>query len=262
MVDQEYLYVTGRLVQGDVFEPQTKNMQGGPLVTKTGEPKVQYFIAVAVAKTDQKMREAWNRIQAIAQGGFPGGQTARPDFAWKVIDGDAPQHAGKTGFPGCFVFRLSSGFSIKAYQRDSRGELVQVVDPKAIKRGYYVRAAFTCTPNGDNLKPGVYLNAWVVELVGYGEEIVSGPDGAALLGAAGAAVLPPGASSTPVASGAPPAMPGLPGMPPPAMPGIVPAPDFLKPPIMTPKANGLSYQQFIEQGWTKELLIQHGYMLP
>jgi hypothetical protein len=41
MSDQEYLYVTGRLVQGSVFEPQTKNMNGGPLTNLKAEPKTQ-----------------------------------------------------------------------------------------------------------------------------------------------------------------------------------------------------------------------------
>jgi len=277
MTDSTYLLVTGRLVQGDVFVPQIKNMQGGPLTNLKGEPKVQYFIGVAVPKTDPQMLQEYAKIQVAAQSGFPGGESQRPDFAWKIVDGDLPQHAKKVGFPGHYVFRFTSGFAIPAY---TKGAETQIVESSQIKRGYHIRVAFTVKPNGNLQKPGLYLNAAIVELVGYDDEISSGPDAATVFGAAGAAALPAGASATPVASGpplappamappvmAPPAMapPAMapPAMAPPAMapPGIVPAPDFLAPPTMTALAAGQSYQQFIDAGWTKEQLIEQGYML-
>jgi len=261
MTEKEYLYATGRLVQGSVFEPQTKNMNGGPLTDLRGNPKVQYFIAVACPKTDPGTMATYQRIQELAAAGFPGGETQRPDFAWKVLDGDQPPHNTKTGFPGCYVFRLTTGFQPKAY---TQGGASQIVDPEQIKRGYYVRAVFTCVPNGNQQKPGVYLNTELVELIGYGEEINNGPDAAALLGAAGAAVLPAGASAAPVAGAAPiqPPATTAPGAPePPAPPApIQPAPDFLTPPVLTEKAGGTSYQQMIDAGWTDETLKQHGYL--
>jgi hypothetical protein len=274
MAEKEYLFATGRLVQGDVFEPQTKNMNGGPLTNLRGEPKIQYFIAVACPKSDPKTVATYQRIQEIAVAGFPGGETQLPNFAWKVLDGDQHPNNTKIGFPGCYVFRLATGFQPKAY---TQGGASQIVDPAQIKRGYFIRAAFTCAPNGNQKKPGVYLNTELVELIGYGEEINNGPDAAALLGAAGVAVLPAGASATPVAGGAPiqpPAQTSSAGMPPaqtssaqaPAAPPvppapIAPAPDFLTPPVLTEKAAGMSYQQFIDAGWTDEMLKQNGYMV-
>ncbi len=290
MADKEYLYATGRLVQGDVFEAQTKNMNGGPLVDQKGNPKVQYFIAVACPKTDPATMATFQRIQEIAVAGFPGGETQQPTFAWKVLDGDVAPNNAKTGFPGCYIFRLTTGFQPQVY---TKGGASQIVDPAQIKRGYYIRAVFNCTPNGNQQKPGVYLNTELVELIGYGEEINNGPDAAALLGAAGAAALPAGASATHVAGGAPiqpPATPGTvippvqpvtaatlmapgtvvppgatlvtPAPAPPAPPApIVPAPDFLTPPVLTEKAAGMSYQQMVDAGWTDELLKQNGYML-
>jgi hypothetical protein len=273
--NNEYMFITGRLVQGDVFTPQTKNMEGGPLVTRDGHPKVQYFIGVAVPKTDQAMLAEWAKIQAFAQASFPGGESQQPSFAWKVVDGDAPANAGKVGFAGCLVFRLTTGYPIKAY---TQGAASQIVDPQQIKRGYYIRVVFTLDVQRSK-KPGLYLNTALVELVGYGEEISAGPDAAALLGQAGAAALPQGASTAPVAGG-PPIIPGAQpqsgGMPgatapqpsqgPPA-PGITPAPDFLAPPpaapagpVMTAKAAGHTYQQFIEKGWKDDQLIAQGYM--
>ena len=275
MNDTEYLFVTGRLVQGDVFVPQTKNMNGGPLTDLKGNPKVQYFIAVAVEKTDTAMMQTFAQIQQVAQAGFPGGESQRPDFAWKVLDGDDPKYAGKTGFAGCMVFRFTSGFPVKAY---TKGAASQIVDPNQIKRGYYIRVAFTVKANGNVTKPGVYLNLSLVELVGYGEEIVSGPDAASVLATVGAAVLPTAASATPVA-GSPPITPVVAGPITPVVAGpvtpaavgpitpvvagpVTPAPDFLSPPIMTAKAGGASFQQFIDRGWTKEQMIAEGYIDP
>jgi len=267
MNDTEYLFVTGRLVQGDVFVPQTKNMNGGPLTDLKGNPKVQYFIAVAVEKTDTAMMQTFAQIQQVAQAGFPGGESQRPDFAWKVLDGDDPKYAGKTGFAGCMVFRFTSGFPVKAY---TKGAASQIVDPNQIKRGYYIRVAFTVKANGNVTKPGVYLNLSLVELVGYGEEIVSGPDAASVLATVGAAVLPTAASATPIAGG-PPITPAVAGPVTPVVAGpitpvvagpITPAPDFLSPPIMTAKAGGASFQQFIDRGWTKEQMIAEGYIDP
>ena len=258
MNDTEYLFVTGRLVQGDVFVPQTKNMNGGPLTDLKGNPKVQYFIAVAVEKTDTAMMQTFAQIQQVAQAGFPGGESQRPDFAWKVLDGDDPKYAGKTGFAGCMVFRFTSGFPVKAY---TKGAASQIVDPNQIKRGYYIRVAFTVKANGNVTKPGVYLNLSLVELVGYGEEIVSGPDAASVLATVGAAVLPTAASATPVA-GSPPITPVVAGPITPAVAGpVTPAVDFLSPPIMTAKAGGASFQQFIDRGWTKEQMITEGYIV-
>lgn len=260
MTENDYLYVTGRLVQGDVFQPQTKNMQGGPLTNLKGEPKVQYFIGVAVPKNDQIMLASYAQMQAIAQAGFPGGESQRADFAWKVVDGDDPKNAQKVGFPGCFVFRFTSGYPVEAWKMNEQtNQYERILDPSMVKRGYHIRVAFTVKANGNLQKPGLYLNTGLVEFIGYGDVISSGPDAAALLGAAGPAQMPAGASATPLAAGPPinpgmtpgavpghvpgaipgaavpgavpgqmpGAVPGTPGAP--GVPGITPAPDFLNP---------------------------------
>lgn len=280
MADDNYMYVTGRLVQGSAFDPQTKNMNGGPLMDLKGNPKIQYFMGVAVDKTDQAMLVEWGKIQQAAQAGFPGGEWELPTFAWKVIDGDQAPNNTKPGFAGNFVFRFTSGFKFPVY---NQGAQAQIVDPEQVKRGYYVRMVFTCKPNGNLQKPGMYLNIVMVELVGYGEEIASGPD-VSVLHNAPAVALPVGASTTPVAAGPPVAVPGTAGGPP-APPGaaappagggpgyqVGAAPDFLNPgatvppppaaagPVMTAKAAGQTFEAFQAQGWTQEQLIAQGYM--
>ena len=269
MAEPDYHFVTGRLVQGSVFEAQTKNMTGGPSLTLNGDPKITYYFAVAAPKTDAAMIATYQQIKQIAVTGFPGGETNRPDFAWKILDGDLPQYADKEGFPGHYVFKFSSGFNVSKYTKDGASV---IVDPNQIKKGYYIRVPFTIAFN-TSLKPGLFLNQALVELVGYGDEISAGPDASALLGGAGAATLPAGASATPVTSG-PPLTPGV--TVPPIAPGVTvppvvtpipprpiqPAPDFLQPPAMTAKAAGATYQSFIDAGWTKEQLVAEGYVAP
>ena len=177
----------GRLVQGSVFTGQDKDRDGNPLVYKrganAGQPRTSYFIAIAISKTDPGWPALEAQIKAVAKAGFPtlfnaDGTCLRPDFAFKIIDGDSavPDQRGhapntKTGFPGHWVLRMTSGFAPKVFDSSNR----PLIDPESIKRGYYIRVAGGIKANGDTAKPGVYLNFNMVRLERTGEEIVSGP---------------------------------------------------------------------------------------
>jgi hypothetical protein len=214
MADQQYYNVSGRLVQGDVFTPQTLDMKGRPMTDKNGNPKVQYFCAVAVAKDAPDLGTAYQGIQSVAMSSFRNGETNRPTFAWKIVDGDLPENAQKEGFPGHYVFRFTSGFPFRVV---SKGAARPIVDQNEVKRGYYVRMFFTVAGNGDPQKPGVYLNGSIVELLGYGPEITAGPDAFALIAGAGQAYVPAGAMTTPIGGGG---MPGQQYQPGPAPGGM------------------------------------------
>jgi hypothetical protein len=224
-------------------------------------------------------------MQTVAQQDFPSGEWRKPDFFWKRVDGDLPDNAAKPGFPGCLIFRMTNGFSVKAF---TRGGESQIVDPKQIKRGDYIRANVSVNGNGDQMRPGLYINVWLIEFVAYGEEITLGPDPRAVFGSAPEPTLPPGASVTPVAAGPGIATPGTPmpstyaqpqtaaGPAPtvsdplaaseptqPTQPAITPAYDFLDPKPtrkMTDKAGANTYEAYQAKGWTDEQLIQHGFM--
>ena len=259
MSDVNMLTPVGRMVQGDPFEGQTTNMEGKPLVNAQGAPRKEYFFAIAIPKTDAGYAAMHAQIAQVAAAGFPGGQANLPTFSWKIVDGDAPENAEKTGFPGHWVLRCSSGFQPKVY---TKGGLEVIVDPAQLKRGYYIRAYITVRANGNATKPGVYLNASMVELVAYGEEIQTGPAGDAVFGADPAAV-PAGASVTPVAGTAI-ATPGT-VVAPAAV--VAPAEDFLKPKVMTPKAMGLgfaTYEAFMlaNPSWNEVDMIAQGYLQP
>jgi hypothetical protein len=129
--------------------------------------------------------------------------------------------------------------------------------------------------NNSPVRPGVYLNLTMVELCGYGPEIKTGPDGAAVFGGTPAGALPPGASATPLAAPTVPAGAGgiqvgsggihmkmpegsvdrmLPNLPPAAAPPP-PAPDFLNPPAgkLYTLGDGKQYtrEQLLAANWTQ-----------
>jgi hypothetical protein len=247
----QILTPVGRLVQGDCFEPQTKDSEGKPLLIKNGpnagQPRVDYYMAIAIPKTDAGFQEIWTAIHGVAKMSFPAlfdaaGNCLNPAFAFKMTDGDSQvpnsknaKPCDKEGFPGNWILGFSGGFAPKCY---TAGGAELITNPDMLKRGYFVRIYGTVKGNGSQQQPGIYLNHSMVEMVGYGEEINSGPSGDAVFGAAPAGALPAGASATPLANSAPIAQGGqMPGMAPPqggpaiAPPANVqPAPDFLNGP--------------------------------
>jgi hypothetical protein len=244
----------GRLVQGDPWTPQTKDMQGNPLVVKTGanagQPTQRYNVSLAVPKLDAQgqpnaeLAAFYGQILAVSVAGFPhlfpqgaAGPCVRPDFAFKVIDGDSPvpDQKGKPwntkeGFPGHWVFKFGSAYAPKCFAAGHYAANEQLTDPQSIKRGHYIRVNGSIEPNGDVAKPGVYLNLDLVEWAGFGPEISSGPDAAAAFGA-GPGALPVGASALPVMAPGGPAAGGV-AMPGPG--GPAPAPAYPGGPVAMP----------------------------
>jgi len=206
-----------RFVMGDAFRGNDKDASGRPRFTKDGQPKTTWFIGGIIAKNDPAFAEFWQTLTAVAQRDFPGGEYQRPDFAWKVVDGDGTNQDGKA-YPahchGHYIVRMSNGYQPTVYDTANQ----QIVDPQQCQRGYYIRAALTVVGNGDAQRPGLYLNPNLIQVVGYGEIITSGPDPSQVF--ASPVQLPPGASATPVAS-AP--MPAQVGMPPMGAPAAAPA---------------------------------------
>lgn len=306
-------FPVGRLVQGDVYTPSSKNNDGTARVyqsgPKAGQPRPpEYFVAVAIpkiaghthwAQTDWGLK-IWNLAAQL----WPNGQTQRADFAWKITDGDSTipnknqrRPVDSEGFPGHWVVSMKTQYALKVYNAD--GSQI-ILEPGAVKRGYYIQVAATVDSNESTQTAGLYINPQLVALSGFGAEITSGMD-VASAGFGGA--LPPGASATPVGGftppaapmGAPPPIPGQaympPGYTPPAAPpvaarppqtAVAPAPGFVPAaaptppppppappaapaapagPQMTAAANGVTYAAMIAAGWTDQSLRQHGYLV-
>ena len=101
----EILFPPGRAVQGDFYKPRDKDATGAPLVVKNGpnkgQPRVDYYFAVAIPKTpgvthwaseahpDPRIGDWGARIWNFGHTAWPNGQAQRPDFAWKIEDGDS-----------------------------------------------------------------------------------------------------------------------------------------------------------------------------
>jgi hypothetical protein len=247
---------TGRMLWGSLYEPQTKDADGKPLVIKTGpdagKPTQRYAFGVGIPKGAERhwAETPWGApIWATGHAGFPQ-QAQSPSFAWKVTDGDStvPNKNGKRpcdkeGYPGHWVLSFSSSFAPRVFNKDGSAP---IAEPGAVKCGYYIQVAGTVDSNGSTQNPGVYLNHNMVALQGYGTEIVSGPDAASV--GFGQGPAPVGMQAAPVGGlVAPPAPVGAPTAapaPPPPAPApvaalvpplpVTPAPSFLAPAGVAP----------------------------
>lgn len=246
--------ITGRLIQGNLYTPSDTDSEGNLRTIKTGpnagKPKSSYYIGVAIPKTAANWwLEPWGaQALAIVQQDWPRGEfSQRTDFAYKILDGDQKTTTGKTiaHAAGCWVIRLESMMQPALWNSNGSARLVE---PNAIKTGYWVQVAFDYKGNGQATKPGMYANPVHVALAGYDSEIISGPDVASA--GFGNAALPSHVSTTPI-GGAPlaamaaPAVPQLGGAAPMPQPGIplgapalpqlgAPAPAAALPQLATP----------------------------
>lgn len=283
----------GRLVQGSLYKPNTTDAEGKPLVVKSGpnmgKPRVDYYFAIAIpkgAETHWALTEWGAKIWTVGHAAFPN-VAQSPKFAWKVTDGDSviPDQKGRKpcdreGFPGHWVIKFSGGFAPKIVTRESANHpWVENINENVIRLGYYVQINGTIEGNGSQQQPGVYLNHAMVAMLGFGPEIVIGPD--ANSAGFGASPLPAGASTTPLPGQMPAAPPAATPVaaPPPLVPGLPPAPNSAPaspsapapaapvsaPPVavrtMTAKAGAHTYDSYKATGWTDAMLIAEGMMI-
>jgi hypothetical protein len=206
----DFVTPVGRIVQGDCWEPNTTDMDGNPLVVKAGanagQPRVQYFVGLAIPKTSTLFPALQSAIMGAAASFFPtlfpGGQCTSPEFAFKVMDGDdtrvdteGKRYCDKEGFAGHWILKLTNGFEIKCW---TKGLGSRIENPEQLKRGYFVRAAGDISSNKSSQKPGVFLNVKAIELIGHGDEI-GGGDSSHLFSEAAITEIPAGCSDVPLA---------------------------------------------------------------
>ena len=260
---QSPLFVTpvGRLIGGSVWEVNTKDWEGNPLTHKKGpnmgQPRSEYAFTLAIPKTDTSFNLLYQKMVIEAKRAFPNyfdanyqyiGPDAPDGFSWKFIDGDSTKmnKKGKVpcqqpNYPGNWIFFFKGDSSIPPFCIDQQAN--PLTDKNSIKRGYWIRVMGSLKANGVTGNPGLYVNYKTIQLCGYGEEIVTGPDPKEQAAAAGTFTLPAGASATPLAPSSVPAAPVTPGaaptgsmpMPPTPMqqtapPQVQNAPSFLTPP--------------------------------
>lgn len=242
----EFLTPVGRLVQGSPWILNETDREGKPLVTQDGKPKKQCFFAIAIEKTNPEWPAFWARLAQVAQGGYPQffnpqGQCIKPDFAWKVADGDGIDADGKPnnakpGWAGHWVVRFSSSFLPRCFEKGKYAAHQQLSDERSIKPGFFVRVGGLMQANIGSKKPGLYLNADLVELNFVGEEIVFGRDAGAALGAQQSTYVPQGAVQLGMQQ---PPMGGVPNAPMGMSPQQAAAPMGMQPQTMPANAGGM-----------------------
>lgn len=257
----QILTPVGRIVWGHPGKSQVKKDQKTKQpILRDGKPVEQWAFGIAFPK-DVFNAQIWPQLHAEASTVYP--QGFPPTFSWKFKDGDSIDRAGKPysareGYAGHFVLTISTEAFAPPMFKFENGTYRQITADE-IKCGDYVVLNLNAKANKPldvSHTPGVYINPNGIELVGYGQEIVSaGANPDDMFGAGGQQrALPAGASLTPVSSA--PAGTALPNAAPtyaapvatPAMPTAAPLPapahDFVHaatgappaPPVAVPAA--------------------------
>lgn len=235
----------GRFVQGNLYTANDKDATGALRTIKNGpnagKPNPQYYYAIAIPKNPGEA--AWwdttwgKQILAVGAAAFPQAYQ-RPDFAWKVTDGDSTalnqqnkRWCDYPNFPGNWILKFTSSFAPNIFTLVGQppNQPAAVLEKDAVYPGCWIQVQFNVEGNNQPTKPGVYINPNMVCLIYHGERIAFGADPTqAGFGAAGP--MPPGASMTPVGNFTPPAAvtapPAAPATPvaPPAAPATPVAP--------------------------------------
>lgn len=245
----EILTPVGRIVGGHpmIGNPVLDDRTNQPKLDNTGNPRTEYYFALAIPKQGE---QAWSqtdwgaKIHQAAQMGWPNGEHAAPTFAWKIVDGDStiPNKAGKVpaqreGWAGHWVLHLATGIPVRCYHVGKYDPTQQIQNKDEIKPGDYGRACIMARGNAPSQSPGVYLNPSMFELSRAGQLIVldSGPDAASVFGGQAPAVPANAAVDTGVQQTPPPAAGAVTPPPaggdvqPPVTPPAEPHRDFLNP---------------------------------
>lgn len=273
----------GRLVWGSVHKPrlQKDDRTNLPKKIKTGENAGQdlymYQFGVAIPKSagvDWRQEKGWgDLIAGEGVAAFPNGQTQRPDFSWKVTDGDSqvPNKRGKKpceqeGYAGCWILSFSGISAPQIFSTLHGGAAKADATPGLINLGDFVQVNGSVAGNESANTPGVYLNHSIVCMRGIGPRIVAaaGGDtsgfGAGVAPGASAAPAPapmPAPSTPPVPAPAAPPVP-TPVTPDPAYSSATPAP---KPQTASKGGNSWPLADLEKSGWTREKLLADGYTI-
>lgn len=219
MANESFTGPEGRFVQGDAFEPQTKDQQGAPLTIKTGpnagQPTKRWFMAVAYPKSDPAVLPYLQKFAEAARAAWPAFFTAynpntpplfgcsHPRFSIKIMDGDGMDDNGKPnkdkpGFAGHWIVKYSTSIQApEVYHAGKYDPMERVTDPRELPRGFYVRIFASTDNNANDQRPGMYVNLSKVEIRRPGEIIQTGPSAEQAFGAGGGQTTPPSNASAP-----------------------------------------------------------------
>lgn len=213
-----------RLVQGDAFKGNDKNMQGQPKVSTSGQPYTTWFVACAGRKGDpavEEMKRMWEQQARAAWPQLhngPGGACTNPKFSIKIVDGDGYDDNGvhngtKQGFAGHWIFKFSSGYAPRCFQFGKwkpAEELRKMPGgPDPIPLGCYVKVSYSLASNQNTQKPGMYVNLHMIAFTRPGDPIVTGVNPALAFGDSAGAASVPGYAPAPAMAPPPAPVPAM-----------------------------------------------------
>lgn len=214
MTIEKLVTPAGRLVWGHpLIAKEKKNQQTNQTIMKDGKPVMQYSFGVAYDKNTFH-QQILPYLQQEAATGYPHG--VPPTFSWKYKDGDGVDRKGKPyrdreGYAGCYVLNINTEAFAPPVYKFENGQYRQLA-ANEIKTGDYISVSLNIkvnVPTNSTFTPGLYINPNVIELVGYGPEIVGVSSDPTEHFGGRQHQLPPGASATPISSA--PANVGHPG---------------------------------------------------
>ena len=270
----------GRIVGGSVFKGSSRDFYNNERPLRDGAPDVRWHFALAIPKTDPGWHAVLGLLNRVAHEGFPGivdangnlGAHLNGKFAWKYEDGDAPKYDDKgvqlpirSGYPGSWILKINNLEMVPCF--DAAGNHIA---PDTVKLGFYAQLQIYVKANGlqtDNR--GIYVSANGLRLISGepGDIIETHATYDQMFGADTQGPPAPGTSRAPATNQAPattntpPARDGFAanaGASTPPVPNSAPA---VPGRTMLPKAKDSTYENFIAQGWTEQMLIDHGYMV-
>lgn len=219
----QFVTPTGRIVWGNPARANKKTDQKTrqPIV-RDGKQVEQWAFGLAFPK-QQFQQFVMPHLNQEAATLFP--QGVPPQFSWKIKDGDSVDRQGKPyssreGYAGCCVLTISTEAFAPPIFKFENGAFRQL-SPNEIKTGDYVAVNLTVKANkpaDQQMTPGLYVNPNGIELIGYGQEIVSASADPDELFAGVNRQLPQGASAVPISSAPTGIQPPVPGYSAPAQP--------------------------------------------
>ena len=268
------IQVQGRIVMGHPIKRQPMTKDGKPLVNEDGTAKTQHFFVLAIPKgqeTDWKQTDWGQKVVGVAMQGYRNGEINRPNFAWKVEDGDSQvpnlkgrKNADSEGHPGHWIIKCTTQLGCPCFPYGKYSPFDAISDITSVKCGDYYLVSIDCADNTNNgapaQTPGVYMNPMGTVFIRAGVEIMSGGtvDGNELFGG----VVIQGAEQ-PMQSAAPVVQQQTSTPPPPVQQTTVqPAHDMVQPGNAAPPPPPPAAEPSYEVGgkvYTKSALVASGY---
>lgn len=208
------------------------------------DPK--YSTTVLILKTDPQVAQIQAIIEQDKANGWPSGFPATGKIFMKDCAVAFPEQPEVHGY-------MAVTGSAKADQKPAIVDMNMqpVIDPSQVYAGSIAWVAFNSYTYDQTLSKGVTCGLNAVMITGEESEL-GRLDGKPSVESLFADVT--GGATPPPAVSAPTAVAPTPPVPPAAPPVPAAAPQY----VMTAKANGATYDQMIDAGWTDEMLVQQG----